>query len=154
MEFLKLLIASVKFFLPPKSSDTEERQLSWRYKVATTLFLLMIIFVLASLTAIGQFPGVSKGFAMTDQENVVHGNLSWRIDRNQKDIAELKQTMEEMRRDQLDTRLYDTRGRQCAAMLTKNEDALRSEGERLREALPHYRGLTNQDWRIPPCNEY
>jgi hypothetical protein len=59
-----------------------------------------------------------------------------------------------MRRDQIDTRLYDTRGRQCAAIVTKNEAALRSEGQRLAEDLPKYRGLAGQDWRVPPCDEY
>lgn len=76
------------------------------------------------------------------------------VDESKKDIADLKQTLTELRQDQLDTKLYDIRGRQCTAIITKNRDALNSEGARLRETLPRYRGLTGEDWRIPPCAEY
>lgn len=154
MELLKFLIACGKFFLPPKSVAPEHDQLSWRYKVASTLATLLILMILGCLLSLGQFPSISHGFAMTDDEETARGKIRVEVATNRASIVELKQTLAELREDQLDTKLYDIRGRQCAAIITKNRDALNSEGERLRETLPRYHSLTQEDWRIPPCNEY
>lgn len=153
-EIALALLAFFRFFLPPKSSAPEEKQLSWRYKVASTLASLVVVFILGSLLALGQFAGVSKGFAMVDQEDKAHNEILDKINKDRSDIAALKGVLWELREGQLDTSLYDIRGRQCAAELLKNAQALHAEGERLREARPRYHTLTGEDWRIPPCIEY
>lgn len=154
MEVLKLLRALMRFFLPPKSSEPEPVQLGWRYKVASTLGTLVVSVVLICLLSTGQFPSISTGFATADTESTEHARINKRIDDQKQDIDAIRQGLSDMRQDQIDTRLYDTRGRQCAAMVTKNDQALRSEGKRLLEDLPKYRSLAKEDWRIPPCNEY
>lgn len=154
MSTFRVLWIMIRFFLPPKSFAPESVQLSWRYKVASTLASIVVVFVFSGLLALGQFPSVTEGFASVADENTAHDKIISTVKKDQQDIAELKGTVNDLRKDQLDTKLYDIRGRQCAAMTLKNEDALKSEGERLRETLPRYRELTGEDWRIPPCNEY
>lgn len=133
----------------------------WRYKVSTTLASIMVSIILICLLSTGEFPYVSRGFASVDStittsavETSAHDALSKRIDDQKTEQDQIRQSLRVMRTDQLDTRLYDTRGRQCAAMITKNSAALHSEGERLLDDLPKYRFLSGEDWRIPPCNEY
>lgn len=154
MELFRALWAMIRFFLPPKSFAPEATQLSWRYKVASTLATIVVVLVLSGLLALGRFPSVTEGFAYVATEKTAHDKIIDSVHQNQHDIAELKDTVNDLRQDQLDTKLYDIRGRQCAAITLKNEDALKSEGERLRETLPRYRELIGEDWRIPPCNEY
>lgn len=148
------ILAFIKFFLPPKSNAPEPAQLGWRYKVASTLLVLALFSVGGTLLGLGQFPGVTKGFAMVEHEDQQHDIIEKKIETNRQDITDLRQGFRAMRQDQLDTKLYDIRGRQCAAIITRNEDALRSEGERLRDTLPRYKSVAKEDWRIVPCNEY
>lgn len=154
MDFFRFIQAFFRFFLPPKSSEAEPLQLTWRYKVASTLATLTVAIILICLLSTGQFPAISQGFASVETETQQHAVINQKIEDQKKATEAIGKDLADMRRDQLDTRLYDMRGRQCAAMVTKNEAALRSEGRRLEENLPKYRELAREDWRIPPCDEY
>lgn len=154
MELLRLLRAFVSFFLPPHSDAPEQFQFAWRYKVASTLATTIIAIILICLLSVGRLPYISRGFASVDANSAAHDALSKRIDDQKAATDRISQSLRAMRTDQIDTRLYDARGRQCAAMVTKNDAALRSEGQRLREDLPKYRVLAGEDWRVPDCGEY
>ena len=62
--------------------------------------------------------------------------------------------LDSIHEEMLDTKLFDTRGRQCAAIVARNASALRSETQRLQDYLVKYTTQTHRDWRIPNCGEY
>lgn len=91
---------------------------------------------LGDALAIGMIPLFFSGFASAS------------------DLNEQVALNKQIRVEQLDTKLYDTRGRQCAAIQNHNSAALQSETQRLQEKLVDYARVAERPYRVPGCDEY
>lgn len=134
---LGAVISVFYFFLPPPPGASEKKVRRWQHRVSISLAAIIIILLLFIAATLGSFPPYWMGFARAS--TLVKDEDQWRL----------------VRLEILDTKLFDTRGRQCAAIVNRNQDALRSETERLQEKLVEYQLLNRgTSWRTPDCNEY
>lgn len=124
------------FFAPPAPDATGEERRAWEFRVSASLGCIVVFLISFAMGSMGMFSFITKGFASVDAM----------------DAQQLQ--LDEMHEELLDTKLFDTRGRQCAAIITRNQSALRSETQRLQEYLVKYTTQTRRDWRIPNCGEY
>jgi hypothetical protein len=124
------------FFSPPPKGCSIDEEKQWQYKVSTSLGCIVVFVISYAFGAAGMFPFVTRGFASAE------------------DLHTQKDLWTELRRDQLDTKLFDTRGRQCAAIQNKNTQALESETRRLQDKLLEYSEVSDRPWRVPSCDEY
>lgn len=133
----RAVIATFYFFMPPPLGASERSARKWQHRVAASLAGIIIFCICFVLAALGNFPTYWLGFASA--HDLRRDEDQWRL----------------VRLEILDTKLFDTRGRQCAAIINKNQAALRSETERLQEKLVEYQILNSGiAWRTPDCTEY
>lgn len=123
--------------LRPPAPDADPKYVTrWRNNVSSTLFLLVVAVTLSNLLALGVIPFLFPGFALAN------------------DLQKQVQIATQIRIEQLDTKLFDTRGRQCAAMVNKNTAAVQSETQRLQDKLNEYQDVAKRVYRVPNCDEY
>lgn len=132
-EFLAVIFSG----LVPPHDATPAAVFRWRTWVAVILMANSVSIVVVTVLAFGGAPLVFGGFARSETlENVT-------------------QKIANVRTDQLDAKILETRTRQCSAILSKNEPALQFATQRLQEQLRAWLNLRpdQKEYRLPACEE-
>ena len=109
----------------------------WRVMLVVIVMSNSLGIVVGTILSLGIVPAVFQGFAHT------------------RDVVEMGQQFSDVQRNQLDSKILDTRTRQCASIATKNQGALLFATARLQGELEAWSRLTQgrDPYRLPPCEE-
>ena len=149
MGLLKWLLG---WLLPPLPGASPEivHQFHWRVVIVTAGNSIVTGAFLA--VSFGAVPFISGGFAARDDLDKAKATITQSLDFQ-------SGQWREVRRAQVDSKIFDIRVRQCSAIKARDRGqegadlVVQFATERLQEQLQAYWDLTRMRYRVPDCSE-
>lgn len=142
----------VRFLTPPPVNASPERLWRWRVKVAVITMSNSAVTAVFIALALGAAPALFAGFTTQDKVKAVRDEFAAVQGSQQLQLLQVQ-------KNQLDTKILETRTRQCAAIKQRDkgvpgaEPALEFATERIQEELDDFYRLVHQRYRLPDCSE-
>lgn len=154
---VKVILLLFGWLIPPLNPNGNEL-LKWRVTVGVVAMANSVAIGGAVALALGAVPILFPGFVKNTELMELKSTVTAKAQTQDN-------TLRSLQTNQLDSKILDTRSRQCGAEKAKekaqaaglddsfNAGVLSFTTQRLYEELRDYYALTQQEYRLPRCNE-